>query len=112
MSRLNPKVQKALDELLSTIENSEEYIEYKRMKLKIDNDDELYSQVKRAQDIRGILHTINENETGSEYAERIADEYENLCENTFVYEYLRAEVMMGEMVREILGGIVETTELA
>lgn len=111
MSKLNPRMQEALDELIKCISESDEYCEYKSIKESIGIKPEDFELVKRSQEIRKKLHDIPEYEYEGEYAQRLFSEYQDLIENTSVYNYSHAEVQMGEMLRELLTEIIDAVGL-
>ena len=54
---------------------------------------------------------IPEDERNSDYAESLLNEYEEITENTAVYDYSRAESLYVTMLQEVLGSIVESVDL-
>ena len=54
---------------------------------------------------------IPESDRNSDYVDQLQDEYEELTENTAVYEYMRVESVYVTMVQETLGTIVEDIDI-
>ena len=54
---------------------------------------------------------IPEEERNSDYAESLQDEYEEITENTAVYEYARAESAYVTMIQEVFGTIIENLDI-
>lgn len=111
MSKLEPHIKDAVDELVKCINSSDVYMEYKDLKDRIENNPEEYELVKKSQEIRRRLYELPESEMNSDYAEHLYSEYEDLCDNTVVYKYAHAEIQMGKILKEILSEIVDTVGL-
>lgn len=110
MSKISPEIQKAVDELVKVICQSEEFLEYKEAKSNaVKNVDDLLD-IKRSQEIRNQLHQIPDNEKGSDWVENLLSEYEELMEKTVVYKYSQAEVAIGEICRDVFTSIIDTME--
>ena len=54
---------------------------------------------------------IPESDRNSDYVDQLQDEYEELTENTAVYEYMRVESVYVAMVQEALGTIVDDIDI-
>jgi len=110
MSKLEPQIQKAVDELIKCINQSEAYVEYKELRDRVNQNQEEYDLVRKSQEIRRRLFEIPESEINSDYAEHLQEEYANLCDNTIVYRHEHAEIKLGEVLREVLGEIISLME--
>ena len=67
--------------------------------------------IERARFIQEKLMEIPESDRNSDYVDQLQDEYEELTENTAVYEYMRVESVYVTMVQETLGTIVEDIDI-
>ncbi len=108
---LTSELSRAVDAVTDAIKQSREYLEYEKQKKAVRNDPEASRLVERARDIQVRLMNIPEKECNSDYAESLQNEYEEISENTSVYEYSRAESGYVTMIREVFGTIIENTDL-
>ncbi len=108
---LREPLAKAADAVASAIRESQEYEEYERQKKAVRSDPATKALIERAKQIQISLMEIPEGERGSDYAESLQDEYEEITENTSVYEYARAESAYLMMVQEVLGSIIENVDI-
>ena len=110
MSKISPEIQKAVDNLVAVMCESEEFKEYEKAKESALSDPDKLSAIKRSQEIRARLHAMPESEKESDWADQLVSEYEELMENTAVYRYAHAEVAIGEICRDVFKCIVDTME--
>jgi hypothetical protein len=54
---------------------------------------------------------LPEEEQNNDYAESLQNEYEDIVENSTVYEYAKAESAFVTMLQEVLGGIIENFDM-
>lgn len=111
MSRLEPEVQKAVNELIKTLNSTDAFKEYKELKERLEQNQEELNLVKKSQEIRKRLNDLPGHELDNEYAERLFEEYEELCDNTVVYRIEHAELKLGKTLRLVLDEIFNAMEL-
>lgn len=111
MNRLSPQMAEDLSKLIEDLHNTEIYTEFSKKKIKIMSNDRLKEKALRAKEIRVQLQELADDQRDSDYADSLEGEYEELCENTAVHDYLGAENELGAMVKEILASILRAVEL-
>ena len=93
------------------VKDSEEYKEFEKQKKSVRSSAESRRMIERARDIQNRLMDLPEDERGNDYAESLQDEYEDIMENSAVYEYSKAESAFVTMLQEALGMIIESVDL-
>lgn len=108
---LDDRLIKAAKSVTSAIEDTTEHAEYIEQKKKLKSDPEARSLIERARDIQKRLMDIPDEARNSDYAESLQDEYEEIVENTAVYDFLRTESAYVTMIQEVIGNIVESVDI-
>ena len=108
---LNDNLTKAVANITALIRETPEYREYKEKKQQARADRQTSELIERARSLQNRLMEIPEDERNSDYADSLRDEYEEIAENTAVYDYSRAEAVYMTMLQEVLGGIVECADI-
>ncbi len=108
---LSEKLSKAVEEVTVQLRQSQEFTDYREQKKAANSDRETAALIERARDLQNRLMDIPEDERNSDYAESLQDEYEEITENTAVYEYARAEAIYMTMLQEVLGSIIEKADI-
>ncbi len=108
---LSDKLAKATKAVTDAITETSEHKEYLEQKKLIRHDPEARELYERARDIQKRMMDIPEDGRNSDYAESLQDEYEEIVENTLVYDYSRAESAYVTMIQEVIGNIVESVDL-
>ena len=108
---LEDRLVKAANAVTQAIRETQEYADYARQKKIVKEDPEARRLVERARSVQARLMDIPEEEQNSDYADSLQSEYEEITENTVVYEFSRAESCYVTLVQEVLGNIVESVDL-
>ena len=108
---LSEALEKSADAVSSAVRQTPEYRDFTEKKRLVRSDPDTRALIERARDLQNRLMEIPEEERGSDYAERLQDEYEEIAENTAVYDYSRAEGLYMTMLQEVLGRIIENVDI-
>lgn len=108
---LSDNAIKAVKAVTEAIKESPEYKDYEKQKKIVKDNPKTREMVEKVKSIQLRLMNIPEEERNSDYAESLQDEYEEITENTVVYDYSRAESLYVTMLQEVLGSIVESVDL-
>lgn len=108
---LSEKAIKAVNSVTEAIKESQEYKDFEKEKKLVKDNPQTRDLVEKVKNIQLRLMNIPEDERNSDYAESLLNEYEEITENTAVYDYSRAESLYVTMLQEVLGSIVESVDL-
>ncbi len=108
---LNSKLSKSVDSVIAELRQSQEFIDYREQKRIANSNRETASLIERARSLQNRLMEIPEDERNSDYAESLQNEYEEITENTAVYEFARCEAIYMTMLQEVLGSIIEQADI-
>ena len=111
MLKNNPELKKAVDNLIEAIKNTDEYKNYQTF-----NDEQNYSQedlelIKQLKRVNIELIKLPPELRGSQREASLLNEYEELNENTVVYDFAHAEIKYTELCRGILSEVMDTIDL-
>ncbi len=108
---LSDKMVKSLSAVTSTIKETDEYLEFEKQKKLVRNNNETKALIEKARSIQSRLMELPEEERNNDYAESLQNEYEDIVENSSVYEYAKAESAFVTMLQEALGTIIESVDI-
>lgn len=108
---LSEELIKSADAVSAAIRETPEYTEFTQKKKQVRSDPDTKALIERARDLQNRLMDIPEEERNNDYAEHLQDEYEEIVENTAVYDYSRAEGLYMTMLQEVLGRIIENVDV-
>ncbi len=108
---LNEALTKATADVTAAIRQTGEYLEFEKQKKIVGSDPGIKSLIDDARALQRRLMDIPDDEKNSDYVESLQNEYEEITENTAVYEYSRAESAYMTMIREVLGTIIEDVDI-
>ena len=108
---LSDKLVKTAEAVTAAIMETQEYADFERQKKAVRQDPETRKLIEHARNLQNRLMSIPEDERNSDYAEALQDEYEEISENTAVYDYSRAESAYMTMIQEVLGTIIENVDI-
>ena len=108
---LSEKAIKAVNSVTEAIKESQEYKDFEKQKKLVKDNPQTRDLVEKVKNIQLRLMNIPEDKRNSDYAESLLNEYEEITENTAVYDYSRAESLYVTMLQEVLGSIVESVDL-
>lgn len=108
---LSEKMEKAVDVISGEIHDSKEYVELERQRKIVKSSPEAKELIERARSIQKRLMDIPEDDMNGDYAESLQNEYEEISENTVVYDYSRAESALVTLVREVIGSIIDNIDI-
>jgi cell fate (sporulation/competence/biofilm development) regulator YlbF (YheA/YmcA/DUF963 family) len=108
---LSDKMTKTVTAVTDAIRETEEYQNYEKQKKAVRSNSEARGLIERARDIQNRLMNLPEEDRNNDYAESLQDEYEDIVENSTVYEYSKAESAFVTMLQEVLGKIIENFEI-
>lgn len=102
------KVAKSVTDAIMETPEHKEYVEQKKLARR---NRETMSLIERSRDLQKRLMDIPEDNRNSDYAESLQEEYEEIVENTAVYDFSRAESAYVTMIQEVIGTIIENVDL-
>ena len=108
---LNEGLIRAADALSAVIRQTPEYTGFMEKKRQVRSDPESRALIEKARNLQNRLMEIPEDERSSDLAEQLQEEYEEMAENTAVYDYSRAEGMYMTMLQEVLGRIIDSVDI-
>lgn len=108
---ISDKLTKAAVQIGEAIRETPEYSEFLQQKKNAQSSYDTKQKIEHARSLQQRLMDIPESERNNDYAESLQDEYEELTENTAVYDYIRAESAYMTMVQEVLGTIIENVDI-
>ena len=108
---LSDKMTKTIKTVTASLRETEEYKEFEEQKKRVRSDLRARNLIERARDIQNRLTDLPDDERNNDYAESLQDEYEDIMENSAVYEYSKAESAFVTMLQEALGMIIESVDL-
>lgn len=95
------RVDEALEGLLAAIRESEEYLDYRRQREKIDRQPELKEQIYIYREKNFELQNSAQGEELLRRLEEFDKEYETFVENPLVSDFLEAELAFCRMMQDI-----------
>ena len=108
---LSDKMTKNVGALTDAIKETEEFQNYEKQRKAVKSSSETRGLIERARDIQNRLMNLPEEEQNNDYAESLQNEYEDIVENSTVYEYAKAESAFVTMLQEVLGRIIENFDM-
>ena len=108
---LGDKLIKVTGAVAAAIKETQEYHDFTQQKKLVKSDPEIKHLIEHARSVQVRLMDIPEDQRNSDYAESLQDEYEEITENTAVYEYLRAESVYISLIQEVLGTVIENIDI-
>lgn len=108
---ISEKLEKAATDIGVAIKETQEYRDFLQQKKNAMSSADTRQKIEHARSLQQRLMDIPEHERNNDYAESLQDEYEELTENTAVYDYIRAESAYMTMIQEVLGTIVENVDI-
>ena len=108
---LSDKLTKITDDVVNAIKETQEYRNFIDQKKAVRSDPQVKKMVEDARSLQERLLNIPEDDRNSDYAESLQNEYEEITENTAVYDYLRTESVYVSLIQEILGTIIEKIDI-
>lgn len=107
----DPKVSKAVKELIAAMKETDTYREYEACRKKVMSDPELSRSIKRTRIIREQLNKMSDSERNSASAEALENEYDELCDITGVHKFSLAELEVCEMYQNIMAEVVSNVDI-
>lgn len=108
--KVSSEIQEAVDSLANILCQSEEFKTYKAAKAAAVSDVDKLLMIRKSQELRTKINAIPDNEADSEYAERITSEYDELMEDTVIYNYTKAEQAVGRICNNVFECIIDAME--
>lgn len=108
---LEKRISEVVDELVDEIQKSESFLKYEEYRNKVKYDLDLKQKINRTRVIREQLSKMSENERNSDYAERLEEEYDDLCDITAVHEFSLRELEMCTMYQEVMSKLASNFNL-
>ena len=108
---LSDKLIKSTISVTSAIRETQEYADFVKQQKIARADPETRSLIERARSLQSRFMEIPEDDRNGDLAESIQNEYEEITENSAVYDYLRAEAVYMTMIQEVLGNIIEVVDV-
>ena len=105
---LNDSIGRAVTGLIEEIKKSDEYIRLMEINKEVKSNPDILKKIERTRQIRKQLSGMNEEERESDYAERLEEEYDNLCDITAVHEFSLAELEFCNLYQKAIGRIVNS----
>lgn len=108
---ISDKMTKTVGAVTDAIRETEEYQSFEKQRKAVRSNSETRGLIERARDIQNRLMNLPEEERNNDYAESLQNEYEDIVENSTVYEYAKAESAFVTMLQEVLGKIIENFDM-
>ena len=108
---LSDKLARITDDVVGAIKETQEYRNFIDQKRAVKSDPEVKRMVENARSLQERLMSIPEDDRNSDYAESLQNEYEEITENTAVYDYLRTESVYVSLIQEVLGTVIENIDI-
>ena len=108
---LSDNLNKMTANVTAAIRETPEFEEFEKQKKLARSNPETKNLVELARNIQGRFLEIPEDQRNGDYAESLQNEYEEITENTAVYDYLKAEAVFMTMLQEVLGSIIESVDI-
>ncbi len=108
---LSDKLARITDDVVEAIKETQEYRNFIDQKRAVKSDPEVKRMVENARSLQERLMSIPEDDRNSDYAESLQNEYEEITENTAVYDYLRTESVYVSLIQEVLGTVIENIDI-
>lgn len=109
--KLDARLENALNELIKSIQESDEYISFEKYRREAKKDPELRNNIYRTRKIRSQLGKMSAAEKNGDSAEYLLDEYDHLMDNTAVHHFSVSEHEFCEMYQIIMSKIAEKFDL-
>lgn len=108
---MDPKVDKAIEGLISAIKESKLYEEFESKRKEVASDDVLRQQINRTRAIRAQISNMSDYEKDGQMAEALMEEYDKLLDITVIHEFSLTELEFCGMYREVLSRVVSSFNL-
>ena len=108
---LSDKLARITDDVVGAIKETQEYRNFIDQKKAVKSDPDVKRMVENARSLQERLMSIPEDDRNSDYAESLQNEYEEITENTAVYDYLRTESVYVSLIQEVLGTVIENIDI-
>lgn len=96
--------------LVESIQESDEYSEYKRLLKTVMQDENLYEKVNEFRR-RNFVVQVEKSSDVLEEIDKLQKEYADLLNNLLIKEFLAAEQIMCKMMRQINNRVLESLEM-
>lgn len=100
----------AIEELIEQMCRTSAYQNYARQKETVKNFPELKEKIDTLRELSYRLQKMPESESLYEESERLEQEYEELCEDTRVHDFMQAELDFCRLFQDILAKITSSIE--
>lgn len=104
-------VEKAVNELIKSIKESDIYVEFDTKRKEVALDDDLRNKIYRTREIRNQVNRMSEYEKDGQLADNLMDEYDELLDITAIHEFSISELEFCSLYREVLAKVVNSFEL-
>ena len=106
---MDDKISKIVDKLIDEIKISDTYKRFEEYRTKVKHDPELRQKINRTS--REQLTKMSEYERNNDYAERLEDEYDMLCDITAIHEFSLCELEVCAMYQEVMTRLANSFDL-
>jgi len=103
-------MDKTIEKLIEQMQRTEAYQNYNSQKETMKNFPELKEKIDTLRRLNLQLQKIPESDSLYEEVERIEQQYEELCEDTRVHDFMQAELDFCRMFQDILARITSSME--
>lgn len=100
----------AIEELIEQMRHTSTYQNYAKQKETVKNFPELKEKIDTLRELNYRLQKMPESEGLYEEGERLEQEYEELCEDTRVHDFMQAELDFCRLFQDILAKITSSIE--
>lgn len=108
---MDDRLAKAADAVKAALKETAEYKQYEDQKKLVRIDPGKRELIERARQLQERFMNLPEDQKNGDYAESLQNEYEEIAEDTVVYDYSRAEAMYVTMVQEVLARIIDDIDI-
>ncbi len=108
---MDDRLAKAADAVKTALKETAEYKQYEDQKKLVRLDPGKMELTERARQLQERFMNLPEDQKNGDYAESLQNEYEEIAEDTVVYDYSRAEAMYVTLVQEVLARIIDDIDI-
>ncbi len=110
MSISESSMDNAIEGLVAQMRSTADYQNYKKQKETLRSYPELKERIEKLRELNCRMQNMPESESLYEEGEKLEQQYEELCEDTRVYDFMQAELDFCRMFQDILARITAGIE--
>jgi len=110
MSMPENSMDSAIERLIEQMRRTADYQNYMKQKETLKSYPELKERIEKLRELNCRMQNMPESESLYEEGEKLEQQYEELCEDTRVYDFMQAELDFCRMFQSILARITASIE--